>query len=184
MHPAAGTPTMSRALTAGLYNQAIWLVCVLGAARGYPMIAAALGLVLLASQICVEKRPFVRELPWIIACVLLGGGIDSVLTVSGHFVFDQPLWPAALAPPWLLVIWAAFAVAIAEYAPLIRRHSWFSLPLFALGAPLTYYAGCRLGAVAMPTPIASLAGMTFIWALLTPALVWSRLRFERIGVTP
>lgn len=172
---------MSHALTAGLHHQAIWLVCVLGAARGYPAVAAALGLVLLASQIRAVKRPLVPELPWIIACLLLGGGIDSLLTVSGHFVFDHPLWPAALAPPWLLVIWAAFAVAMTEYAPLIRRYAWLSLPLFTLGAPLTYYAGFRLGAVAMPTPVVSLAGMAFIWALLIPALAWGRLHFEHIG---
>ena len=173
---------MSRVLIIGLHHQAIWLICVLGAARGYPVVAAALGLVLLASQLRMVKRPLVRELPWIIVGLLLGGGIDSLLTVSGHFVFDHPAWPAALAPPWLLVIWAAFAVTMIECAPLVRRYAWLSLPLFTLGAPLTYYAGFRFGAVVMPTPVASLVVMAFIWALLIPVLAWGRLRFERIGV--
>lgn len=175
---------MSHALTAALHHQIIWLVCVFGAAWGYPLTAAALGLVLLASQLRAVQRPPVREVPWIIACLLLGGGIDSLLTLTGHFVFTHPRWPDGLAPPWLLVIWAAFAVAITEFAPLIRRHILISLPLFAVGAPLTYYAGFRFGAVQMPTPAHSLVLLTIIWAILTPALAWGRLRFDRSGVAP
>lgn len=175
---------MSHALIAALHHQAVWLICVFGAAWGYPLAGAALGLILLASQLRAVQRPPTRELPWIIACLLVGGGIDSLLTLTGHFVFRHPLWPAGLAPPWLLVIWAAFAVAITEFAPLIRRHLWVSLPLFAIGAPLTYYAGFRFGAVQMPTPAHSLVLLAIIWAILTPALAWGRLHFDRSGVAP
>ncbi len=171
---------MSPKLSAGLYHQAIWLTCVLGAARGYPLMATLLGTLLLISQLRAVGKTRVQEVFWISGCVMLGGSIDSLLTVSGHFNFNLAGWPAVLAPPWLLVIWAAFAVVVAEFASLIRQYLWISLPLFTIGAPLTYYAGYKFGAVLMPTPAKTLVLMAIIWSLLMLVLVWGRSRFERL----
>jgi hypothetical protein len=56
---------------------------------------------------------------------------------------------------------------------------WWLASLFgAIGGPLAFYAGMRLGAVSFPDPIAALAVLAVGWAVLMPLTAWIAVKLE------
>ena len=116
---------------------------------------------------------------WIAGVTLIGGILDSLLGWIGHIDFRYSRLPPWVAPPWLLLIWAAFAVVVAVMARLFHRFFCLSVLLMPIAVSLTYYLGYRLGAVDMKTPLETAVTIYLIWLILTPVLIIGRLGFER-----
>jgi fucose 4-O-acetylase-like acetyltransferase len=83
-----------------------------------------------------------------------------------------------LAPVWIIALWAGFATLLpVSLRWLLGR--WRTAALFgAVGGPLAYYAGMKLGAVSFPDPVVALAALAGGWAVLTPLTCWIALKLS------
>lgn len=125
--------------------QAGWFTCVLGAAAGHPLPAAAAGLVPVALHLALVRQPR-REAQLLLASLLLGLCIDSVHLHTGALRFADA-GPFPLLPPfWLLVLWLQFATSLHYALAWLSGRPLVALAFGAIGGPLAYWAGVRLGA--------------------------------------
>lgn len=144
--------------------QAVWFLCVLGETRG-----ALVGLLLLGLHLFFSPIRML-DLKMMGILLVVGLGIDGILHALGFFSFNVAARPI---PFWLLVIW--LALAILPHHSLAWLKSRFLLSAFfgALGGPLAYWAGVRLGAAYFNwSLLASLGTLAIIWAFLWPAVMF------------
>jgi len=147
-----------------LYNlaafQAGWFACVLGAARGNLWIGPIVVAILLVAHLGITHR---RRGEWkLLACSLpLGLVVNAVLQSSGAVVAPGP-WTG---PVWLLFLWPLFATLFGESMSWMRGRYALGVAFGAVGAPLSYFGGERLGALA-------LHDNAFVWIPLV-IVTWS-----------
>jgi hypothetical protein len=153
--------------------KALYLVAVGGATHGRPW-AGALALVpFLALHLTLVPAGLRRrELGFLAAVGLAGTAVDSGLFALGLIGFGSvpDPWPPALVPPWISALWVAFATLPGAMRWLRGRPLRAAL-FGALGGPLSFWLGARLGATALPDPPLGLAALAFEYALAMPLLV-------------
>lgn len=147
---------------AGLF-QIGWFACVLGGNSPWLLLAGA---ALLANALWISRSA--AEVRLLLTVCLLGTCIDSLLLNAGVFEFKQP---GVLIPFWLMVLWALLAITLNHCLAWTARPVWRAIVLGAIGGPLSYYAGQRLGAVQFPLGLwPTLIGLSALWAGLFPLL--------------
>lgn len=150
-----------------------WFAAVGGAARGSMWMGpVVMGAVVVIHLSMVKDR--VRELCYLLAVGLAGTLIDSALAGLGVTCYPTSgeAWPYAIVPPWITVLWIGFAtlprLSLAWLAPWPR---WAVL-LGAIGGPLSYLGGVRIGAVGVgPEPLFTWVGISLQYAVATPLLL-------------
>lgn len=170
----------ARLLNLGLY-QAGWFACVLGGAHGRPWLGAVAGLAPVAAHLAlVERRT--EEARFVALVALAGTVVDSAQQAAGTVAFPSGHYAAWLCPGWLTVLWAQFATLPRHaFAWLARRPVACAL-LGAVGGPLAFLGGERLGAVTFPAGrTAGYALLALVWAAAFPALMFFA---ERSGAFP
>lgn len=166
--------------------QAVWLVTVLGAARGsvWPGVAAlAFFLLAHAALSPTAKVDYVL-------CVLLvavGALIESFNGVSGLLVHRDSAFGAAFPPTWMLVLWCNLALILNNSIGWLLNRPVLAGLLGAMGGAASYAAGVALGAAefGMPTREA-LPILAATWAIVTPLLMFVARRVNSLaarGVT-
>ena len=160
---------MSSALTF-IALQAGWLACVLGAAAGRPLLGVVF--VALSAAIHIARSRDWRGLALVLAAAAVVGLVsDGSLTLGGILVFPPHAslgWPV---PLWMLALWVNFALAIDALGWFARRPLMAALA-GAVGGPLSYLAGARLGAVTLlPSEPVGLAVIAVVWLLAMPLLL-------------
>lgn len=139
-------------------NQAIWFLCVLGGNGG-----VIFALPLLVANI-ILSRHHQADLRLMAILLAIGVGIDGTLQASGFFSFRQGGVPI---PLWLAVIWLALAALPNHSLKWMQDRPWLCALFGALGGPLAYWAGVRMGAATFHLPLLpSLALLAIIWACL------------------
>ncbi|MEH6452008.1 MAG: DUF2878 domain-containing protein [Psychromonas sp.] len=91
---------------------------------------------------------------------------DSLLSKAGIFVFAD----GSLLPIWLAFLWAYFALTLNHGLSWLKRMPIYLQAIIgAVSGPLSYYAGYKMGGVALPEGIIkSLFVLAVIWAALLP----------------
>ena len=128
-----------------LLFQGGWFICVLGAAGGRPLLAALAGLVPVLVHLALVRQPG-REARLLLAALALGLVIDSLHLHTGILRFPAGGPFPALPPPWLLVLWLQFSTALHFSLAWLSGRPLVALAFGAIGGPLAYWAGVRLGA--------------------------------------
>ena len=149
--------------------QAGWFACVLGAARGMPMLGPVVCAVQLLAMLWASRRRRAFLL-LLLAGGLVGGAWDTLLSVLGLFRFDTA-HHAPLLPLWMLALWLIFASTCNSSLRWLQGRALLAAALAAVAAPLSYLAGQRLGALAMPQPALALGAQALGWALILPLLL-------------
>lgn len=149
--------------------QAGWFAAVLGAAHGIPWLGVVIVPVVLVVHLALSSVPR-NELLLAGAGGLIGFSIDTALIALG--VFSPVFWllPKPLSPPWMVMLWANFAITL--NVSLKRLHGKYLLSslLGAVGGPAAYYGGAGLGAMTEMPDTASLSVLAIVWAVVVPAL--------------
>lgn len=151
--------------------QAAWFGVVASAARGWVWAGPALvAVILIAASFALPSEVRGR---WFAALLLLGlaGGIaDSLVAASGLVRYGAGFRPW-MAPPWIVSLWCLSALWLPNLSGFSRRPAIAAL-LGALGAPLAYAGGVRLGAAAFPQPSwPSLVAIGAVWAVALPLML-------------
>lgn len=160
---------MSSALTF-IALQAGWFACVLGAAAGHPVLGAVV--VALSAAVHLAASEDRRGLAFVLAAAAVAGLVsDGSLTLGGILLVPPHAslgWPV---PIWMLALWVNFALASDSLGWFARRPLLAALA-GAIGGPLSYLAGARLGAVTLlPSEPVALAVIAAVWLLAMPLLL-------------
>jgi len=157
-----------------------WFACVLGAAHGLAWAGALTALLIVALHLARAPEPR-RELALVGSAVLLGAVFESLLVQSGWIRFATGVLIEGAATYWMVALWALFATTLNVSLRGLRNRAWIAALLGAVGGPLAYYAGARLGALEFVATGAGLAAVGAGWAILTPVLFRAALRFDGYG---
>ncbi|MCF8069114.1 MAG: DUF2878 domain-containing protein [Desulfobacterales bacterium] len=144
--------------------QIIWFICILGENRG-----AWFALPLLAMHLFIT--PVLKaDLKMMALLLFTGLFIDGILHKIGFFSFNVAAVPI---PFWLAIIWLGLAIMPHNSLAWLKHRLLLSAFFGALGGPLAYWAGIRMGAAFFNWPlIPSLIVLAIIWALLWPGIMY------------
>lgn len=140
---------------AGVFQLA-WFACVLGGAND----SSLWGAVALAGLVAFAMAGPHTARDLLAASVLAAVGfiLDTAWIRLG--VLDYA--GAAVAPPWIVMLWAGVGLMLNHCLSMFKARPWLGGALAGAGAPLSYMAGERFGAVAIPDP----------WQLGLVGLAW------------
>ncbi len=175
------SPLKHYKLVNALVYNAGWFACVGGAGHGLPWAGALAACAGLALHLGVSERPR-EEAQFVASAVVLGCAMDSLQSLAGTFTFRPEQTFHGLAPVWLASVWVLFATTFSGCLSFIQGR-WALMALFgAVGGPLAYFAGAKLGAVTMPDGAGravALGAIGVAWAIAYPALGWLWARMTR-----
>ncbi len=121
-------------------------------------------------QLAISSRPGIDVA---LMAVAFGTGLawDSLL-VQGHLVVFASHAPfPALAPLWILALWAQLGTILREPLRWLHERLWVAAALGAAGGAAAYAAAARLGACEFPDISRGLLALALGWAVILPALV-------------
>jgi hypothetical protein len=157
--------------------QVAWFACVLGGAWGEPLVGIAVVAAVAAYHLAQARRPW-AEAALLAAAGLIGATWDGQLAGHGWLVYASGELAPWVAPSWIIAMWIAFATTLNLSLRWLRGRYGLALLFGALGGPLAYVGGERLGGVAFPDTLVALAAIGAGWALISPALVWLASRLD------
>lgn len=141
--------------------QLAWFAVLISAARGQAWAGTALALLLAAVHLALRREA--RELRVIVVALLLGLVIDSTLAFTGQVRFADA-WPRNFAPYWMLALWIAFATTLNHSLSWLMSRPFAAAIAGAIGGPLAYLAGGKIGALTMAVPAAAMPLIALLWA--------------------
>jgi len=160
-----------------------WLSCVLGAAKGYPLIGPAVVCGVVALHLTVAARPR-SELLLIVLAALLGAVFDTALVRTGWLSYPNGMLLSGTAPYWIVAMWSLFATTLNVSLRWLRARAWAAVTLGAVGGPLSYWVGERLGGLEFVNRGAALAALAVGWASVTPLLIRLAARLDGVQARP
>lgn len=143
--------------------QLAWLACVWSAAAGRSGIGVAVALAVVAVQLRREWRV-------ILLTGLIGTVWESLLT-GLDWVRYHEAWAEGWPPLWIIALWLAFATTFNVSLRWLRPRAGWAALLGLVGGPLAWWAGERLGALELTSPLGSLSVIGLGWAVLMPILL-------------
>lgn len=147
-----------------------WLSCVLGAAKGLPWLGLAVTSVVVALHLHWAERP-AAEARLVSYALLMGVVLDGSLVASELLRYQAGLLPWPLPPYWILALWALFATTPNVSMRWLHGRYLLAVLFGALGGPLSYWAGARLGAVELVSPAFAFVALAMAWAIAMPVLM-------------
>jgi len=156
--------------------QVAWFACVSAAAHGYMWLGPLVVLVAVTLHLLVIADPEERrwELGYILVVGLVGMLADTGLGLLGatRYPSSEAVWSLALAPPWITALWVLFATLPHHSLAWLRGRPRLAVVLGAVGGPLSYLGGTRLGAVAVgDQPLLTWGALAIEYAVVTPLLL-------------
>ncbi len=186
--PSAKPPTAKEeaSVKEKLLNLALyeigWFACVLGAAWGQGGAGAALAGGLLLVHLALAKERL-TEGKIVLVCGAVGFVLDSTQSLLGRLSFTGPLlFPSgsgAVAPMWVLMLWLQLGSTLRFSLNWLSGRYALAAALGAIGGPVAFLAGERLGAATWGEPrwLTALS-LAVVWGLATPLFAFAA---DRIG---
>lgn len=143
--------------------QSAWFACVIGAANDAAWIGTALSLTIVLAYL-IATTDVRAEIELLAVAMILGLLVDSALASSGQIGFAAGGPSDGWAPHWMLALWAVFATTLNRSLRWMIGRPIVAAAFGALGGPLAYFSGTRLGALQMPTPEIALPLIAACWA--------------------
>ena len=149
-----------------IWFQCIWFIAILGREQIQWLL---LGLLL--THLALSKH-WKTEMKVMLLCASVGVALDSLFAWQGVFQFDtsNTLLPI---PFWLVAIWLGFSGTLRHSLSYLLPHPALAMLVAGISAPLSYFAGMRLGAVEFGLgtwQTAALIGAA--WICIMPVLIF------------
>ena len=157
--------------------QAAWFAAVLGAARGMLWLGPVAMIPTLVIHLALQHDRR-GEVKLLLAAGLLGFLFDTTLVAGDVFTPLKHIFPHPFSPPWMICLWLNFAATLNVSMAWLRRRYLLAALFGAVGGPLAYYSGAKLGATeTLPTTTGILL-LTIGWGFMTPLLVFLAREFR------
>jgi hypothetical protein len=154
-----------------------WFACVLGGAHDLPWVGTGIALVIVAWHLTRAARPK-QELLLVLSAAAIGALFDTLLAWLGWLTYSSGTLIAGTAPHWMVALWMLFATTLNLSLAWLKRRLFVAVLFGAIGGPLAYLGGEKLGALNFASPTAGLIALAIGWALLTPLLAMIAQRFD------
>jgi hypothetical protein len=173
----ADLPARDRWLNYALY-QAGWLACVAGAARGAADLGAVAAFALVAVHLALARERGI-EARIVLLCGAVGLLLDSAQAAAGRIAFAGAPLPW-LAPLWVVALWLQLGTILRGCLAWLEGRPALAALLGAVGGPLAFRGGERLGAAVWGEPRwLTAASLALVWGAATPLLVAAAARIGR-----
>ena len=159
-----------------------WFACVLGAAHDRPWSGSAVVALLVAIHLTTAARP-AAEARLVAVALVIGVVWETLLLACGWIEYPSGVIWAGVAPLWIVMLWALFAITLNSSLGWLKGRLLVAAVFGAVGGPLAYWGGMRLGALVFVEPLFAVIALAVGWAVLTPLLVVLAQRFERHAAT-
>lgn len=154
-----------------------WFTCVLGGAHGMPWVGTAVALGVVAIHLYLAPVRY-REALLMLFAAIFGFVIDTLLIRGGWLEFSSGIIAPGTAPHWIVALWMIFATTLNVSLKWLKNRWLLAVGVGAIGGPLAYYAGAKLGAVTLSDPITAPAVIGVAWAVAMPVLLLVADRFN------
>jgi hypothetical protein len=151
--------------------QVAWFAAVLGTARGMLWLGPLSMIPVLVVHLALQENRR-GEVKLLLAAGLVGFIFDTACVAGGIFTPLQHLFPRPFSPPWMICLWLNFASALNVSMTWLRGRYMLAAAFGAVGGPLAYYSGARLGATETLPTTTGMSLLALGWGLMTPLLVW------------
>lgn len=175
-------PTRAVQIANAVLFQIAWFAIVLGAAYGLAFWGVACAVVVIGWHLAISARTGMETA--LLVCALAIGFVFETLMVSlGHVRYASDGHPIAwLAPYWLVALWGLFATTLNVSLRWLRGR-WLLATIFgAIGGPLSFAAGVRLGAASFVHRESALLVLAIAWGALMPTLMFIARRLDGVTV--
>ena len=146
-----------------------WLACVWGAAAGYPWMSLVAFIPTLLLHLGWATNPL-EEAKLIGVCAFIGVAFDGLLLATGWVSFPNGEWIPGLAPYWMMILWLFMGTTLNLSMSWMKGRPSAAFVLGAIGGPLAYLAGERLGGITLINTSASLIALAIGWGVVMPIL--------------
>ncbi|MDC0182594.1 DUF2878 domain-containing protein [Nitrosomonadales bacterium] len=146
-----------------------WFILILGAAMNETFTAVILSLSLLAVHLLIIDQKL-NEIKLILIAGFIGFLFDGIIQYYKLIIYNSPGWEFPLTPIWIIILWMFFAITLNHSLVWLRNRMILSSIFGAIGGPLAYLAGEKLGAIIITQQL-SLLLLSIGWALITPFLI-------------
>jgi len=155
-----------------------WLSCVMGgASSSYHWFGVAVVTAIVAVHLA-RSYTISNEIMLIVIATLLGTSWDSALMGAGLLAFNNGVVFDAIIPFWMVPMWALFSTTLNVSMQWMKNRYLLAAVFGAIGGPVAYYAGHRLGAVEFSQVSTSLLVVGAGWAVMMPLLMHLSTRFN------
>lgn len=146
-----------------------WFSCVIGAAKGFPLVGLSVAALVVTLHINRAPRP-ASEIGLLLICALTGLVFDSALLATGWVAYPNGGWIPGLAPYWIVAMWLLFGTTLSESLSWLQGRWVMAAIAGAVGGPLSYLAGEKLGAIELVAPTNALLMLGLGWGVMMPLL--------------
>jgi hypothetical protein len=160
--------------------QAAWFACVLGGANDRALVGTMVVAAVIGLHLALAQRPRPEALLIAVAAVI-GLVWDSWLVAFGLMSYTTGNLAPGVAPYWIVAMWALFATSLNLSMAWLKGRPWLAALFGAVGGPLAYLAGARLGGLQMSDPVLALGAQSLGWAVLLPILTRLATRLNGFG---
>ena len=145
--------------------QISWFACVLGGAHNVAWYGVGVAFLILILQISISKHRQL-DIRLVFSALALGLIFDAIPLHMGWISFaSMPYWSNALAPAWMLALWAMLATTLNMSLAWLKPKPILSILLGAISGPLAYLGGARLGAMQIHNMQTSMIYLAAGWGL-------------------
>lgn len=157
--------------------QIAWFVAVLGGAHDLDFVASCPALALFAFHILNNHQRWFEATASIATIFAMGVLIEIILLKSGVITYHGLTSSTSFPPLWILALWLAFATLPDGALAWLEGRIVLQIVFGALGGPLSYVAGEKLGAVQLnPSFTYAMVVLAVAWIIATPAC------FKLVGI--
>jgi hypothetical protein len=163
--------------------QLAWFACVLSGAHDRVAAGVLAVAAVVALHLAIAPRPG-PEARLVVIVTAIGLGWDSLIVSLGLMSYSAGMFVPGVAPLWILAMWALFATTLNLSMGWLKGRPWLAVGFGAIGGPLAYLAGKKLGGVEMSEPALALLAQGLGWAVLMPLLLRLATRLNGFEASP
>ncbi|MGD8926343.1 MAG: DUF2878 domain-containing protein [Thioalkalispiraceae bacterium] len=147
-----------------------WFACVLGAANNYSLAGSLVAVMIITLHLLTSKN-WLQEMLLVTVVMLIGFAWDSLLVFMNWIDYPAGQLVPATAPYWIVIMWGLFSTTLNVSLSWLKDKLVLSIIFGAVGGPLAYYAGAKLGALELINREYALLALSVGWGILTPLLL-------------
>ncbi len=157
-------------INAMLFN-VVWIACVAGSAKQLLWPALLSCAVLAAYQLHPRNR-HPNDIKLVALSIVLGLIVDTLWVQFNYMDFTDKRPFASIAPGWIIILWVGFALTVNHSLKWLKAHPALPAITGAIAAPITYFAGIKIGAVKYTASVFEVSlGLAVAWAIALTILV-------------
>ena len=159
-----------------------WFACVWGGANELPQLGIVAVALIVAIHLAYTAHRPGPELMLVLAAAVIGIVWDSALVALGWLSYPSGTLVSGTAPYWIIAMWMSFATTLNVSLGWLKKRYALAAAFGALGGPLAYFTGFKLGGVEFSSMSLGLGAQAIGWGVLMPLLTVLADRLN--GMTP